>query len=324
VTELVVSAPARLHFGMLDPAGVGPRRFGGVGVGVESPRVVVEVGRVASESSDAIVASGPQADRARTFARRACGTFGLTGRVEVNVHEAIPSHVGLGSGTKLGLAIARGVAGLAGIAPGPEQLAQASGRGARSSVGCWTFAEPGLVVEAGVRDGSWISPLVARHRMPERWRCVLALPLDVEGLSGDAEERFFGRLRERGADEPRVPRLLLTALLPGLLTGDIDEFGVALTEIQHEMGSMFATQQGGVFHPRAAPLVEALLALGVGAVGQSSWGPAVYGIVDGPELAADVAGRLRGAAGSGTDVSVVDFDRRGAWVARGGSGRAPS
>jgi beta-RFAP synthase len=248
--------------------------------------------------------------------------FGLSSGVEVQVREAIPPHMGLGSGTKLGLAIARALAELAGISAGPEQLAEASGRGARSSVGCWTFAAPGLVVEAGVPDGGWISPVVARYPMPERWRCVLAMPLGVEGVSGDAEERFFGRLRQSAAAEPRVSRLLLTALLPGLLTGDIDEFGAALTQIQREMGSIFAAKQGGVFHPRAAPLVDALLALGVGAVGQSSWGPSVYGIVDGPELAADVADRLRVGAGAGTDVSLVDFDRRGAWVARGGSGEA--
>jgi len=88
------------------------------------------------------------------------------------------------------------------------------------------------------------------------------------------------------------------------------------------VGSIFAAQQGGVFHPQAAPLIDALLALGVGAVGQSSWGPAVYGIIDGPERAYDVAERLRTTVGDGTDVSVVDFDRRGAGVARRGSGQA--
>jgi beta-ribofuranosylaminobenzene 5'-phosphate synthase len=324
VTELVVTAPARLHFGMLDPVGLGARRFGGFGVGIESPRVVVSVASAGSTSSDAVVVSGSQPDRAAAFARRAWSTFRLRGGVNVNVHEAIPPHMGLGSGTKLGLAIARAFAGLAGISAGPEQLAEASGRGARSSVGLWTFAAPGLVIEAGVRDEGWISPAVARHPMPERWRCVLALPLGLEGLSGDAEKRFFGQLRESGHAEPAVSRLLLTALLPGLLAGDIEEFGVALTRIQREVGSIFAAQQNGVFHPSAAPLVDALQALGVRAVGQSSWGPSVYGIVDGPELAAEVADRLRGAAGAGTDVSVVDFDRRGAWVERDGNGHGPA
>jgi beta-RFAP synthase len=257
------------------------------------------------------------------FVQRARSRLGIGGGVEVDVREAIPPHMGLGSGTKLGLAIARGLAELAGIAAGPEQLAVASGRAARSSVGVWTFAAPGLVVEAGLTDEGSVSPLVARHPIPERWRCVLALPLGVEGLSGDAEQRFFGRLRDSVAAEPSIARLLLSALLPGLLAGDIDEFGVALTEIQRETGSIFASQQGGVFHPRAAPLVDALQTIGVGAVGQSSWGPTVYGIVDGPERAADVVERLRVAAGAGTDVSVVDFDRRGAWVERDASAPGP-
>jgi beta-ribofuranosylaminobenzene 5'-phosphate synthase len=320
VTEFVVTAPARLHFGMLDPAGIGSRRFGGCGVAVESPRVVVAV---RPRSGEEVVAHGSQAERAAGFARRARAAFGLRGGVEVDVREAIPPHIGLGSGTKLGLAIARGVAELAGIAARPEQLADASGRGARSSVGAWTFAAPGLVVEAGVRDEGSISPLVARQLMPERWRCVLALPVGVEGLSGNAEERFFGLLpAERDPIEPRVSRLLLTGLLPGLVTADIDEFGAALAAIQREIGSMFAARQGGVFHPRAAPVVDALLSLAVGAVGQSSWGPSVYGIVDDPERAAAVADRLRAALGAETDVRVVDFDRSGARVARDGSGQA--
>ena len=319
MTEIVVTAPARLHFGMLDPAGLGGRRFGGCGVAVESPRVVVAV---SSRPGRDVVARGSQAERATAFARRARTAFGHRGGVEVDVREVIPPHVGLGSGTKLGLAIALGVAELAGVSAGPEQLAGASGRAVRSGVGSWTFAAPGLVVEAGVRDRSSISPLVARYPVPEHWRCVLAVPADAEGLSGEAEERFFDSLREQATIEPRVSRLVLTALLPGLLTADIDEFGGALSEIQREIGSLFATQQGGVFHPRAAPVVEALHALGVGAVGQSSWGPAVYGIVDGSERAADVADRLRAALGPGTGVRAVDFDRRGAQLAREGQAAA--
>ena len=133
------------------------------------------------------------------------------------MREAIPPHAGLGSGTKLGLAIARGVAELAGVSAGPERAraTPAVVERARASA-AWTFAAPGLVVEAGVRDGDSISPLVARHPMPERWRCVLALPLGVEGLSGNAEERFFSLLRADGAAiEPRVSRLGADRAAPG-------------------------------------------------------------------------------------------------------------
>ena len=108
MSEIVVTAPARLHFGMLDPAGLGGRRFGGFGVGIESPRVVVTV---RPRPGDEVVVTGSQAERAATFARRAWSRLGIGGGVEVDVREAIPSHMGLGSGTKLGLAIARGCLG---------------------------------------------------------------------------------------------------------------------------------------------------------------------------------------------------------------------
>src|SRR5689334_13792382 len=68
VTEVVVTAPARLHFGMLDPAGVGSRRFGGFGVGIESPRAVV---RLRPRADGEVVATGSEARRATAFAERA-------------------------------------------------------------------------------------------------------------------------------------------------------------------------------------------------------------------------------------------------------------
>ena len=118
MTEIVITAPARLHFGMLDPAGLGARRFGGCGVAVESPRVVVGL---RSRPGPEVTARGAQADRATAFARRARAAFGDRRGVEVDVREAIPPHIGLGSGTKLGLAVARGVAELAGVSAGPQK-----------------------------------------------------------------------------------------------------------------------------------------------------------------------------------------------------------
>jgi beta-ribofuranosylaminobenzene 5'-phosphate synthase len=319
MTEVLVSAPARLHLGMLDPAGLGERRFGGFGVAIEAPRVVVairwapEIDRAPGPSAPGgVVASGPQAERAAGFARSVRTALGLTGTLRLEVREAIAPHIGLGSGTKLGLAVARGIFELADRPADPELLARSSGRGARSSVGAWTFAGTGLVVEAGVTGDGGVSPLLMRCAMPESWRCVLVRPTAAEGISGDAEERFFVELQRARPAEPPVARLLLTSLLPGLQRGDIDEFGAALSEIQRAIGAIFADQQGGIFHPSAAPLIEALEVLGVGAVGQSSWGPTVYGIVADPERADAVARHLRERAGASASVTVVAFARRGA------------
>jgi beta-RFAP synthase len=234
------------------------------------------------------------------------------------VIEAIPTHVGLGSGTKLALAVTAALAALAGQTPGPRTMARAAGRGARSGVGLWTFVLGGLVVEGGVRRGvEQPAPLVARHAMPDEWRCVLAIPDAEPGLSGRAEEEAFARLRPDSDRAALIAQLVLTSLLPGLAEGDLSEFGAALTRVQRLVGESFASVQGGVFHPRAGALVDALLRLGAAGAGQSSWGPAVYGVVAGEQAGLELARRMEPELAGGGRVELVSFDNRGAHVEAG-------
>ena len=202
MTTVRVEAPARLHMGMLDASGDGRRRFGGLGVAVRRPATVVE----ATESDD-VTTEGPDADRALAVARRVRAALGDVPGARIRVVEAIPPHVGLGSGTKLALAVTAALVALAGRSADPVTMARMAGRGARSAVGLWTFALGGLVVEGGRRRGSEDpAPLLVRHAMPEEWRCVLAIPAADPGLSGGAEEAAFADLRpdpERSAQIPR-------------------------------------------------------------------------------------------------------------------------
>jgi len=310
MTAVRVEAPARLHMGMLDVAGDRARRFGGLGVAIGRPAAVVE----ASSSYD-ITAEGPDAERALAVARGCREALGLAGGARIRVLEAIPAHVGLGSGTKLALAVTAAVAALAGQTPEPQALARAAGRGARSAVGLWTFVDGGLVVEGGVRPGvDQPAPLLARHAMPDEWRCVLAIPDAEPGLSGRAEEEAFARLRPDADRAALSAQLVLTSLLPGLAEGDLTEFGAALTRVQRLVGESFASVQGGVFHPRSGPLVDALLRLGAAGAGQSSWGPAVYGVVGGEQEGLELAQRMDAELAGGGRVELVSFDNRGARV----------
>jgi beta-ribofuranosylaminobenzene 5'-phosphate synthase len=305
-----VEAPARLHMGMLDAAGGGARRFGGLGVALGGPTAVVE-----ASPSDDVTAEGPDAERALAVARRSREALALDGGARLRVLEAIPPHIGLGSGTKLALAVTAALAALAGQTLEPPALAQAAGRGARSAVGLWTFVLGGLVVEGGVRPGvERPAPLLARHDVPDEWRCVLAIPQAERGLSGRAEQEAFGRLRPDADRAALIAQLVLTSLLPGLAEGDLTEFGAALTRVQRLVGESFASVQGGVFHPRAGALVEALLELGAAGAGQSSWGPAVYGVVGDEETGREVAGRLDAELAGAGRVELVRFDNRGARV----------
>ena len=310
MTSVRVEAPARLHMGMLDVAGGRARRFGGLGVALSRPAVIVE-----AIPSDDVTAEGPDAERALAVARRCREALGLAGGARVRVVEAIPAHVGLGSGTKLALAVTAAIAALAGETPEPRAIARAAGRGARSAVGLWTFVLGGLVVEGGVRPGIDLpAPLLARHAIPDAWRCVLAIPYAEPGLSGRAEEEAFTQLRPDSDRAALIAQLVLTSLLPGLAEGDVTEFGAALTRVQRLVGESFASVQGGVFHPRAGPLVDALLRLGAAGAGQSSWGPAVYGVVGGEQEGLELARSMDAELAGGGRVELVSFDNRGARV----------
>jgi beta-RFAP synthase len=307
-----VEAPARLHLGMLAVAGDSERRFGGFGVSVGRPAVVLE-----AEPAAELSAEGPDAQRALAFARRCHGALGLTRGAHLRVIEAIPEHVGLGSGTKLALAVAQALATLEGRDADAPCLAEAAGRAARSAVGLWTFELGGLVVEGGHRPGvERPASLLARHPVPAEWRAVLVVPAAAPGLSGSAEDAAFGRLAPAPERSAAIAQLVLTALLPALVEREVEEFGAALTRIQELVGDSFAAAQGGRFHPRSAPLVEALLRFGAAGAGQSSWGPAVYGVVGGEAAGRELARRMEDVVGGEASVELVAFDNRGARVER--------
>jgi predicted sugar kinase len=176
----------------------------------------------------------------------------------------------------------------------------------------------GLVVEGGVRPGvEQAAPLLARHAMPDEWRCVLAIPEAEPGLSGRAEDEAFARLRPDADRAALIAQLVLTSLLPGVAECDLTEFGAALTRIQRLVGESFASVQGGVFHPRAGALVDALLRLGAAGAGQSSWGPAVYGIVGDEQTGHELARRMDAELAGAGRVELVRFDNRGARVEAG-------
>ena len=68
--------------------------------------------------------------------------------------------------------------------------------------------------------------------------------------------------------------------MPALVEGDIEEFGRALTAVDRKTGEYFSDVQGGLYSGGDVnAVIETLLSAGAHGAGQSSWGPAVYGLV---------------------------------------------
>jgi beta-RFAP synthase len=310
-----VEASARLHFGVLDLRGGLGRWFGGIGAAAPVPTLLVS-----ACPADTLDVCGEDSERAARFARRILDHYGLKGRARLCVHRALPRHAGLGSGTQLALAIARALMELhGGVPPDLSRLSRALGRAQRSAVGTWTFGGGGLVVEGGRRrESDRIAPLLARLPFPPAWRCVLAVPRTTSGVTGTTEAERFAKLPvppER--DVRRVAHLVLMALLPALADADLSTFGEALSSIQRITGRWFAPVQGGTFAPGPSrKLVRWMTEAGATGVGQSSWGPTVYGIVEGEEAGLRLAEHVRGRLGAAGTVYEGPFPADGARVWR--------
>ncbi len=318
---IAVRGYSRLHFGLLNPwAGqISPatdlspgRCFGGVGLMVERPCLQLRVEPSASWS-----VSGPLAVRALTFAQR----FVLATRQEESdrdlparhllIEQAMPEHIGLGSGTQLGLAVASGLAASWGLQRDLATLAQQVGRGLRSALGAHGFERGGLLVEAGKSAAHRLAPLVARMPFPEPWRLVLVLGGKESrvGIHGDREVQAFAQLATRQASPERTDplcRLILLGILPALAESDLDTFGEALYEFNRRVGEAFAPLQGGIYSsPQVADLVAFVRDQGIAGVGQSSWGPTVFSVVADNDQAEYLATQLREHFGLEDDTVIV-------------------
>lgn len=303
---VVVEAPARLHLGVIDLRGDLGRRFGGLGAALRAPSLRLEARRAATLETD-----GEDQGRVGEFAGRFLAHHRIAEGVHVSLRRAIPAHAGLGSGTQLALATARALAQLFGAPHDAASLATAVGRGQRSAIGTWAFEQGGFLLEGGRRsDRETPAPLLLRRAMPETWRVVLVIPPASPGLSGQAEERAFRELAPPPAVlVERVAHRVLMGVLPALAEADLPSFGRAVTEVQALVGEMFAPVQGDRFASApAAALVADLLSMGAAGAGQSSWGPAVFGLFPDEASAAAVAHRL---AGRGA-VIVTGFANSGA------------
>jgi beta-RFAP synthase len=278
-----IRTPSRLHFGLFSlpsaPSGAAAmRNFGGVGLMIDQPGIELTVAEAKAWSAD-----GPLAVRALHFAQAYCASLGMERAFQLHVQASASEHAGLGTGTQLGLAVARAIGELTGQRTDSVTLAKHVGRGLRSALGVHGFERGGFLVEGGKKTDTAIAPLLVRHDFPDDWRILLITPRNLAGTHGRREIEAFADLatlerNERRTDE--LCRLVLLGMLPALVERDLNVFSEALYEFNRQVGEMFQPAQGGVYaHPRIEEIVMMLRKVHIHGVGQSSWGPTIFVIV---------------------------------------------
>lgn len=274
---VVVEAPARLHLGFLDMNGGLGRRFGSIGLTLDGIAT-----RLRLEPGPPTGLDGPEAARIARLQELLRTQLGQA-PARVTVEALIPPHEGLGSGTQLGLALGVGQARLAGSDLAPAAVGRVLERGARSGIGIAAFAGGGLLTDGGKDTSDTPPPVLSRLPFPESWRILLVLDRARQGISGEAELAAFRRLPPFPAETAaHLCRLALMRFLPGVALADLAAAGSALGEIQHLVGDHFAPVQEGrrFVSEGVTAALAALEAEGVAGVGQSSWGPTGFALVE--------------------------------------------
>jgi beta-ribofuranosylaminobenzene 5'-phosphate synthase len=272
-----VEAPARLHLGFLDLHGGLGRRFGSIGLTIDTLAT-----RLRAERSHSITASGPGAERALRYASAYIAARGIDGGVDIRLLQAIPDHVGLGSGTQMALAVGTAIERLYGGENDSAAIAQTLDRGRRSGIGIGAFDQGGFILDCGRGETEGVPPVAVRLPFPSQWRVLLLFDTRGQGLHGEKEVAAFSKLPEFPEQlAAHLCRLVMMQALPGVLEGQLQPFSKAISEIQQVVGDHFAPAQGGRF---TSPVISAALewsaAQGFGGIGQSSWGPTGFVLLE--------------------------------------------
>ena len=279
ISSVSVIAPARLHMGFLDLSGSLGRQFGSIGVALNEP-----VTQLVISASDKKYIENKSVSKYLTIF---CKAFDVSDALNIAIVETIPEHIGLGSGTQMALAVGAGLNAFYDLKLSVRDIAAVMDRGLRSGIGIGVFEQGGFVVDGGRGKNTITPPMLAHFDVPENWRFILVFDKRGQGLHGQQEIQAFRTLPPFPRSEvERLSYLLLMQALPAIAEKDLARFGDVITELQRAVGEHFSPAQGGIFSSGdVAESMNWLANRGAVAVGQTSWGPTGFCLVENAEIA---------------------------------------
>ncbi|MEM1578823.1 MAG: beta-ribofuranosylaminobenzene 5'-phosphate synthase [Archaeoglobaceae archaeon] len=284
-----IRTPSRIHVTLIDMNATIGRVDGGVGFAINEPFIEIK-----AFESEKVVVEGKSSnlERFERVAKKFETRFGKG--IEIKVISDYKSHIGLGSGTQISLAIGKAYCALYGIELSIRQIAEITGRGGTSGIGVAVFEHGGFVVDGGHRweekksfmpssaSKAKPAPLISRLDFPN-WDVVVVVP-ELSGAYGSGEIELFQKSCPVPIEEVReLCHLILMKLLPSLVENDLDSFNFAISRI-HELG--FKKAEVERYGSLIRQLIDSM------PVGLSSTGPSVYAVTDAnaKSLAREISG----------------------------------
>ncbi|MFN7796554.1 MAG: hypothetical protein ACK5Q3_13430, partial [Planctomycetota bacterium] len=220
----------------------------------------------------------------------------------VTLRQAPTPHIGLGSGTQFACAASALLNSLQDGNQAPENRGSNlwtvdSGRGLRSHIGLHGFLHGGLIVDLGQSSElSHLDPERTRsHSFPIQWQVVLLHEPIYQGDSGASEQAIFDHCSAyENPNRERMLELIQQQILPAISDEDFPQATRAIGQYGELAGNVFSSAVGDAYRtPRIRHWIDRFRSMGLEGVGQSSWGPVVFVMVQDADEASWLVDKIR-------------------------------
>lgn len=295
---MIIKTPSRLHMTLIDLNGSYGRADGGIGLTINKPNFTLhselaEKG-VSIDFNDKITdekIKNEAINKISKAAEKVTSHFNFDNGYHFTVEEVYLSHSGLGSGTQMSLATAKSICEFNDKDINNIELGSILGRGGSSGIGIGAFAYGGFIVDGGhdLKDKDWsvlpssINPakppqLIGRYDFPEDWELVVGICNGDATVTGAKEDDIFEKYCPvPKKDVEQLSHVIFMNLIPFLLEKNIVAVGDSINRIQ-SLG--FKKVEVSRQAQNVKDLMDNMKQFGPYGVGMSSFGPAVYGLID--------------------------------------------
>lgn len=287
--QVTVSAPSRLHLGLIDCGHTTRRLFGGSGISIEGPRTVVTAQNSPKWSVTFTSGLSPSERCHQDLDQLLRRLDTVIKPVSLTVISCAPEHMGLGSKTSLLLSVTTASLVAREALDHPTTAIHLTERGGTSGIGVNSFWTGGLITDAGhpTKDNDRLfapssrrkpkkaPPVLARVKMPSTWEVHLFYDAQYSPIEGIKEQEIFSNsMPFEDLQNFSVLAAIYHGVLPAVLEKDINTLSTALRDLNgHGMKAVEVSYQT----KKTQAFLEQAWKQGL-ACGLSSFGPIVYSI----------------------------------------------
>ncbi|HUT80525.1 MAG TPA: beta-ribofuranosylaminobenzene 5'-phosphate synthase family protein [Candidatus Bathyarchaeia archaeon] len=292
--NIKLTTPSRLHFGLIDLNGELGRINGSFGVALENPHWIIE-GYKNKKINQEIPLEIEYFNEIDKIKAKFQDHFDCdSSKINFQIKEKIPPHIGLGSKTQFSLAIAAILMKYHNLSLTTNELAMLIQRGGTSGIGVAAFDAGGIILDGGHSFGpdketkeflpSSISkasppPVIFRNYPPDNWRFVVITPAKIQGSFGLEEVNLFQtECPIPSGQVEKISRLILMKILPALVEKDIKTFGEGISDMQLQFNRFGFEKYSNTIVEELLDYMQKLKE--IYGFGISSFGPTIYALTN--------------------------------------------